>query len=66
MLSGSTRMSYSIAVIMLETTSDVNLFLPIIFSLFVSYGVGGLFTRSLYVGTMRAKNIPVLDKSIPK
>lgn len=66
MLSGSTRMSYSLAVIMLETTSNVNLFLPMIFALFVSYGVGSIFNRSLYVGTMRAKNIPVLDKSCPK
>jgi H+/Cl- antiporter ClcA len=66
MLSGSTRMTYSLAVIMLETTSNVDLFLPMIFALFVSYGVGSLFTRSLYLGTLRTKNIPLLDKSIPK
>jgi H+/Cl- antiporter ClcA len=66
MLSGSTRMTYSLAVVMLETTSNVNLFLPMIFALFVSYGVGSLFTRSLYRGTLRVKNIPLLDKGIPK
>ena len=66
MLSGSTRMTYSLAVIMLETTSNVDLFLPMIFALFVSYGVGSLFTKSLYLGTLRSKNIPVLDKAIPK
>jgi chloride channel 7 len=66
MLSGSTRMTYSLAVIMLETTSNVDLFLPMIFALFTSYGVGSLFTRSLYLGTLRTKNIPVLDKGIPK
>lgn len=66
MLSGSTRMTYSLAVIMLETTSNVDLFLPMIFALFVSYGVGSLFTRSLYSGTLRIKNIPLLDKSIPR
>lgn len=66
MLSGSTRMTYSLAVIMLETTSNVNLFLPMIFALFVSYGVGSLFNKSLYIGTMRTKNIPVLDKTCPK
>lgn len=66
MLSGSTRMTYSLAVVMLETTSNVNLFLPMILSLFVSYGVGSLFTRSLYRGTLRTKNIPLLDKGIPK
>lgn len=66
MLSGSTRMTYSLAVIMLETTSDVDLFIPIIFALFVSYGVGGIFSRSLYAGTLRAKNIPLLEKNVPK
>jgi len=66
MLSASTRMTYSLAVIMLETTSNVDLFIPMIFALFVSYGVGSLFTRSLYTGTLRAKNIPVLEKHLPK
>lgn len=66
MLSGSTRMTYSLAVIMLETTSNVNLFLPMIFALFISYGVGSLFNKSLYVGTMRSKNIPILDLRVPK
>lgn len=37
-----------------------------ILGLFVSYGVGSIFTRSLYQGTLRTKNIPVLDKAIPK
>ena len=48
MLSGSTRMTYSLAVIMLETSQNVDLFLPMILGLFVSYGVGSIFTRSLY------------------
>ena len=43
MLSGSTRMTYSLAVLMMETTSNVHLFLPMIFSLFVSYGISSLF-----------------------
>lgn len=55
MLSASTRMTYSLAVIMLETTSNVDLFLPMIFALFISYGAGSLFTRSLYSGYMRSK-----------
>jgi len=42
-LSGSTRMTYCLAVIMLETTSNVDLFLPVIFTIFCSYGVGFLF-----------------------
>lgn len=60
-LSGSTRMTYSLAVIMLETTSNVELFLPIIFTLFASYGIGNLLiNKSIYLGALRSKNIPVL------
>ena len=55
MLSGSTRMTYSLAVLMLETTSNVDLFLPMTFCLFTSYGVGSIFTRSLYSGYLRSK-----------
>ena len=65
MLSSSTRMTYSLAVIMLETTSNVDLFVPMIFALSVSYGVGSLFTRSLYSGALRQKNIPFLQQDIP-
>ena len=66
-LSGSTRMTYSLAVIMLETTSNVELFLPIIFTLFTSYGVGTLLiNKSIYLGALRSKNIPVIGQKIPK
>src|ERR1700761_7375609 len=65
-LAGYTRLSFSLAVIMLETTENVNLFLPVIFALFVSFGVGRIFNRSLYVGTVRFKNIPFLREEVPK
>jgi hypothetical protein len=51
---------------MLETTENVNLFLPIIFALFVSFGVGRIYNRSLYIGAIRFKNIPFLVNSLPK
>lgn len=61
MLGGSTRMTYSLAVIMLETTSNVELFLPIIFSLFTAYGAATLLiNKSIYLGALRSKNIPVI------
>ena len=66
LLAGSTRMTYSLAVIMLETTSNVELFLPIIFTLFASYGAGTLLiNKSIYLGALRSKNIPVLGQKIP-
>lgn len=66
-LSGCTRMTYSLAVIMLETTANVDLFLPIIFTLFASYGIGTIVVnKSIYGGALRTKNIPLLSKGIPK
>ena len=64
-LSGYSRLSFSLAVIMLETTENVNLFLPIIFALFISYSIGGIFNNSLYNKTVNLKNIPFLKDSIP-
>jgi hypothetical protein len=50
---------------MLETSQNINLFLPIIFALFISFGVGRLFDRSIYVGSVRFKNIPFLMETVP-
>jgi H+/Cl- antiporter ClcA len=67
MLSGSTRMTYSLAVVILETTSNIELFLPIIFTLFISYGTGSLLiNKSIYASLLRIKNIPILAKEIPR
>ena len=67
MLSGATRMTFALAVVMLETTASVDLFLPIIFTLFISYGTGTiLINKSVYLSALRAKNIPLLGKSAPR
>jgi H+/Cl- antiporter ClcA len=66
-LSGATRMTYSLAVVMLETSSNVDLFLPIIFTSFISYGIGSvLVNKSIYLSGLRIKNIPYFVKHIPK
>jgi hypothetical protein len=66
-LSGATRMTFCLVVIMLETTSNIDLFLPVIFTIFTSYGMGFvLMPRSIYKGALRSKNIPILNKSLPK
>jgi H+/Cl- antiporter ClcA len=60
-LSGATRMTFALAVIMLETTSSVDLFIPIVLTLFVSHGFGYIsIKKSVYNTAMRVKNIPVL------
>jgi H+/Cl- antiporter ClcA len=65
-LAGYSRMSFSLAVIMLETTENVNLFLPIIFALFISFAVGRLFSRSIYVNALSAKSVPFLIETVPQ
>jgi len=64
-LAGYSRLSFSLAVIMLETTENVNLFLPVIFALFVSFAVGGIFNKSMYVCACRMKNFPFLNEQVP-
>lgn len=64
-LAGYSRLSFSLAVIMLETTENVNLFLPIIFALFISFAVGRLFNRSLYAASLVSKSVPFLVEKVP-
>lgn len=65
MLAGYSRLSFSLAVIMLETTENINLFLPIITTLFVSFIVGGFFNKSLYENAVGFKNLPFLSTNVP-
>jgi len=65
-LAGYSRLSFSLAVIMLETTENVNLFLPIIFALFISFGVGRLFNRSIYSLALVSKSVPFLVETVPR
>ena len=66
MLAGYTRLTYSLVVIMLETTQSINIFVPMLIAVLVSRKVGGLFTGSIYEQALKMKKIPVLPKEIPK
>ena len=55
MLAGYTRMTYSLAVIMMETAQVMNLFVPIVFTVIISNRVGAFFTRGLYDRAIRGK-----------
>jgi hypothetical protein len=66
MLSGYTRLTYSLAVIMMETTQAVNLFLPILVGIIVANSVARIFNRSIYEYGIRAKQMPVLRNHVPK
>ena len=64
-LSSYTRLTYSLAVIMMETTQAINLFLTILLSIMVSHGVARLFNRSLYEYSIRSKQMPLLRNHVP-
>jgi chloride channel 7 len=64
-IAGYSRLSFSLAVIMLETTENVNLFLPIILALFISFSVGRLFNRSIYINALGQKSVPFLIETVP-
>lgn len=55
MLAGYTGMTYSICIIMMETSMRLNLFVPIVFTIFFSSKISALFTRSLYERAVRGK-----------
>jgi len=66
MLSAYCRLTYSLVVIMLETTSSINIFAPMMIAVMVSRFVGNFFTPSLYAVAIQSKGIPILPQKTPK
>lgn len=64
MLGGYTRLTYSLVVIMLETTSSINVFVPMTIGIMTARGIAQFFTRSLYDRAIRMKQMPVLQERI--
>jgi len=64
-MAGYTRMTYSLGVIIMETSQDLSIFVPIIFAIIISNQVGFKFTRSLYQRATRAKQMPIISDKIP-
>jgi len=65
MLSSYTRLTYSLALIMMETTNSITLFLPILITILISNGVSMIFNRSLYEYGIRGKQMPFLRNHLP-
>lgn len=55
MLSGYMRMTYSLIVIMLETTNSINLYTPMLVCMLFSYCTGLIFNKSLYNNALNSK-----------
>ena len=66
MLAGYCRLTYSLAVIMLETTQSINNFLPTLLAIAVSLGVAKACNRSLYDYAIRSKQMPLLRNHMPE
>ena len=58
-------MTYSLAVVMLETTQSIDLFIPTIFSVVVARATGNFLTPSLYDVALDTKGIPLLKDMAP-
>ena len=65
-MAGYTRLTYTLAIIVMETSQVISLFIPTAFTILVSNVVGYFFTRSLYERAIRAKQQPILVESVPK
>ena len=66
MLAGYCRLTYSLAVIMLETTQSINNFLPMLLGIGISLCVAKACNRSLYDYAIRSKQMPLLRNHLPK
>ena len=65
MLSAYTRLTYSLVVIMLETTQSINTFVPMLIAIIMGRKTASMFTGSIYEETLKMKKIPILPKEIP-
>jgi len=59
-------MSFSLAVIFMETSQDVNLFIPMLVVVIFAKGVGEFINKSLYVQTLTFKEMPLVSNKISK
>jgi len=64
-MAGYTRMTYALGVILMETSEDLSIFVPVLLTIIISNQTGFLFTRSLYNRACRAKQMPIISDKIP-
>lgn len=66
MMSGYTRWTYSIVVVMLEASDSFNLAVPMLCAVWTCNVVGNLLTTSLFERELRGKQMPFLRGTCPK
>jgi chloride channel 7 len=65
-LAGYCRLSFCLAVLMMETTQNVNLFVPMLVAVAFSKGIGNMLNSSLYIQAINFKGIPMIPNRISK
>ncbi|ETV72897.1 hypothetical protein, variant 1 [Aphanomyces astaci] len=65
-MGGVTRMTISLAIILLEATGDLQYALPLMMALMPARWVGNLFSEGLYEVHIHCRRLPFLDWSPPK
>jgi len=63
-LAGYTRLSFCLAVLLMETTTDVNLFIPMLLAVMIARFVGSLFNPSLYKNAIKMKHLPMTTRKV--
>lgn len=66
LLGGTTRMTISLTVILLETTNNIEYLLPIMLVLMISKWVGDFLNISIYDQTIELRKIPFVEATPPK
>jgi hypothetical protein len=66
LMSGYTRMTYCLAIIILETSQAIDLFIPSTFAILISIYTGSFISRSLYTRAVRGKQMPILIDEVPQ
>ena len=64
-LSGYARHTFSLSVIMMECTEQINMFIPVTWAILIAFYVAGIYNKSIYVIGVRTKNIPFLVEEVP-
>ena len=60
-MGGVTRLTVSLAIIMIEISNDVHMLLPILVAIMVAKWVADACTHSLYHGLLEVKCVPFLS-----
>jgi len=63
-LAGYTRLSFCLAVLLMETTQNVNLFIPMLIGVMIARFVGSLFNSSLYKKALIIKHVAMTTKKV--